>query len=173
MNNNNNNNNSHESRYDRQLRLWEARGQARIEEAHIHLLSVTAVITDVLKNLVLAGIRSYSIEPAAADRLITQADCDSNYFLSPESLGKPVSSVLPVQMTALNASVRCIEDASKIPPPSLVMVSGEEEAQGFMCMNIPVLEVLEGGPYAAIRLTKSEHFGKLIHAHACLWEFIR
>jgi amyloid beta precursor protein binding protein 1 len=45
------------SRYDRQLRLWAASGQAALEEAHILLINSGPGVVGVetLKNLVLPG----------------------------------------------------------------------------------------------------------------------
>lgn len=47
-----------EKKYDRQLRLWAATGQAALEDAHILLVNSGsgAVGTETLKNLVLPGM---------------------------------------------------------------------------------------------------------------------
>lgn len=46
-----------EKKYDRQLRLWAANGQAALEDAHIFLLNSGSgtVGVETLKNLVLPG----------------------------------------------------------------------------------------------------------------------
>lgn len=44
---------SKEKKYDRQLRLWGANGQNRLECAHIALFGATATGCEVLKNLIL------------------------------------------------------------------------------------------------------------------------
>jgi NEDD8-activating enzyme E1 regulatory subunit len=48
---------SKEKRYDRQLRLWAANGQAALEESHVLLVNNGAgtVGVEALKNLVLPG----------------------------------------------------------------------------------------------------------------------
>jgi len=48
---------SKERKYDRQLRLWAANGQAALEEAHILLVNSGSGVAGVeaLKNLVLPG----------------------------------------------------------------------------------------------------------------------
>jgi NEDD8-activating enzyme E1 regulatory subunit len=49
---------SKEKKYDRQLRLWGASGQAGLEEAHILLINGSGpgvIGTETLKNLVLPG----------------------------------------------------------------------------------------------------------------------
>jgi hypothetical protein len=76
-----------EKKYDRQLRLWGASGQAALEETHILLVNNGSGVTGIeaLKNLVLPGIGQFSIlDPA----IVTQADLGVNFFLEDESLGK-------------------------------------------------------------------------------------
>ncbi|RUS25949.1 hypothetical protein BC938DRAFT_471428 [Jimgerdemannia flammicorona] len=42
-------------KYDRQLRLWAANGQAALEGAKVCLINGTATGTEILKNLILPG----------------------------------------------------------------------------------------------------------------------
>jgi amyloid beta precursor protein binding protein 1 len=53
---------SKEKKYDRQLRLWAASGQAALEDAHVLLVQAgpNAVGIETLKNLVLPGQCSLS-----------------------------------------------------------------------------------------------------------------
>jgi len=76
-----------EKRYDRQLRLWGASGQAALEETHILLINNGSGVTGIetLKNLVLPGIGHFSILDSA---LVTEPDLGVNFFLEDESLGK-------------------------------------------------------------------------------------
>lgn len=76
-----------EKKYDRQLRLWGASGQAALEETHILLVNHGSGVTGIeaLKNLVLPGIGQFSIlDPA----VVTEADLGVNFFLDDDSLGK-------------------------------------------------------------------------------------
>uniref|UniRef100_A0A8C5NQ29 NEDD8 activating enzyme E1 subunit 1 n=1 Tax=Junco hyemalis TaxID=40217 RepID=A0A8C5NQ29_JUNHY len=50
-----------EQRYDRQLRLWGDHGQEALESAHVCVINATATGTEILKNLVLPGIGSFTI----------------------------------------------------------------------------------------------------------------
>ncbi|KAJ1991334.1 hypothetical protein H4R33_001397 [Dimargaris cristalligena] len=59
-------------RYDRQLRLWKAHGQARLEAAHICLLNGTATGSETLKNLVL---------PVSDYSLIIATQCSSEMLI--------------------------------------------------------------------------------------------
>lgn len=49
---------SKEKKYDRQLRLWAANGQAALEEAHILVINSGSGVVGIeaLKNLVLPGV---------------------------------------------------------------------------------------------------------------------
>lgn len=69
-----------EQRYDRQLRLWAASGQAALESAHILLVNGTATGASILKNLVLPGVGAFTILDAAT---VTGADLGNNFFLQP------------------------------------------------------------------------------------------
>ncbi|VDN24186.1 unnamed protein product [Gongylonema pulchrum] len=72
-------------RYDRQIRLWGDEGQSRIENANICVLGSSALACEIMKNLVLAGIRSVQIVDAAR---IVAPDFGSNFFLDGE-IGEP------------------------------------------------------------------------------------
>ena len=74
--------------YDRQIRLWGAQAQERIRSAHILLVSLRALGTEIAKNLTLAGISSLTI---IDDELVTEEDLGAQYFLREEDVGKPVS----------------------------------------------------------------------------------
>lgn len=44
------------NKYDRQIRLWGPKGQKRLTEARVALLSCTGAGVEALKNLVLPGV---------------------------------------------------------------------------------------------------------------------
>ncbi|KAI5239024.1 hypothetical protein E4T43_07003 [Aureobasidium subglaciale] len=77
---------SKEKRYDRQLRLWAASGQAALEEAHILLINngPGVVGVETLKNLILPGIGQFTILDSA---LVSQQDLGLNFFLDESTLG--------------------------------------------------------------------------------------
>ena len=58
-------------RYDRQLRIWGEAGQARLEGAHVCLLTCGPTGTEALKNLVLGGIAAFTLVDGAK---VTPAD---------------------------------------------------------------------------------------------------
>lgn len=74
--------------YDRQIRLWGAQAQERIRSAHILLVSLRALGTEIAKTLTLAGISSLTI---VDDGLVTEEDLGAQFFVRGEDVGKPVS----------------------------------------------------------------------------------
>ena len=71
-------------RYDRQLRLWGDHGQTALGRARVCLLNATATGTEILKNLVLPGITSFTVVDSAK---VTACDLGTNFFLSGKYLG--------------------------------------------------------------------------------------
>ncbi|KAF2459055.1 hypothetical protein BDY21DRAFT_318231 [Lineolata rhizophorae] len=78
---------SKEKKYDRQLRLWAASGQAALEDARVLLVNSGPGVVGIetLKNLVLPGIGHFAILDSAA---ISEADLGANFFLEEDSLGE-------------------------------------------------------------------------------------
>lgn len=76
-----------ERKYDRQLRLWAASGQAALESANILLLNSgsATVGVETLKNLVLPGIGKFTI---ADESIVEPADLGVNFFLDQKCCGE-------------------------------------------------------------------------------------
>ena len=94
-----------EKRYDRQLRLWGASGQAALEETHILLINNGSGVAGIeaLKNLVLPGIGQFSIlDPA----VVSEPDLGVNFFLEDESLGKFRAEETVKYLMELNPDVK-------------------------------------------------------------------
>ncbi|EUC35352.1 hypothetical protein COCCADRAFT_35085 [Bipolaris zeicola 26-R-13] len=75
-----------EKKYDRQLRLWGATGQAALESSHILLINSGPGVVGVetLKNLVLPCIGDFTIQDSA---VVNEADLGVNFFLEDQHLG--------------------------------------------------------------------------------------
>lgn len=58
-------------KYDRQLRIWGAHGQKKLENARVCLLNAGPTGSETLKNLVLGGIAAFTIVDDAQVRLKT------------------------------------------------------------------------------------------------------
>ena len=67
------------NKYDRQLRLWGAKGQQSLAETHVVLIGSSSAGTETLKNLVLPGIGSFVVVDVGS--VVTEEDCRSNFFL--------------------------------------------------------------------------------------------
>lgn len=96
---------SKEKKYDRQLRLWAASGQAALEDAHLLLINSGPGVTGVetLKNLVLPGIGQFTIQDSA---LVTEADLGVNFFLDDSALNTPRAETTSRLLQELNPDVR-------------------------------------------------------------------
>ncbi|XP_064610476.1 NEDD8-activating enzyme E1 regulatory subunit-like isoform X2 [Liolophura sinensis] len=89
-------------KYDRQLRLWGDHGQASLESAKVCLINATAVGTEVLKNLILPGIGSFTIVDGGK---VTGEDIGNNFFLCKNSIGKSRAQVATEYLAELNEDV--------------------------------------------------------------------
>ncbi|VUC20172.1 unnamed protein product [Clonostachys rosea] len=93
-----------ERKYDRQLRLWAASGQAALESSNILLLNSGSgtVGVETLKNLVLPGIGSFTI---ADDAIVHDEDLGVNFFLDESSKGKSRAQCCTEFLVELNPEV--------------------------------------------------------------------
>ncbi|KAI0666364.1 hypothetical protein C8Q78DRAFT_1059113 [Trametes maxima] len=131
-------------RYDRQLRIWAASGQAALESSRILLVSSSATSTSILKNLVLPGIGHFSILDAA---ITSPADAGNNFFLNArESIGKPRAQEAVPLLRELNESVQgeaVLKDVKEL----LATEQGKDWISGFSIviahnLDKPTLEEL-------------------------------
>jgi NEDD8-activating enzyme E1 regulatory subunit len=93
---------SKSKRYDRQLRIWGAHGQQRLESAKIALLNCGPTGSETLKNLVLGGIGSFTIIDGAK---VSQYDLGNNFLVNAEGIGQPRAKVVTELLQELNPSV--------------------------------------------------------------------
>ncbi|KAF5013546.1 hypothetical protein FDECE_469 [Fusarium decemcellulare] len=94
-----------ERKYDRQLRLWAASGQAALESANILLVNSGAgtVGVETLKNLVLPGIGRFTIADQAA---VDHEDLGVNFFIDDSWLGKSRAEACTNFLLELNPEVQ-------------------------------------------------------------------
>ncbi|KAF6822799.1 ThiF family protein [Colletotrichum musicola] len=94
-----------EKKYDRQLRLWAASGQAALESANILLMNSGSgtVGVETLKNLVLPGIGKFTI---VDDAIVTESDLGVNFFLDETFLGKSRAQSCTELLLELNFEVQ-------------------------------------------------------------------
>ncbi|KAK4468664.1 hypothetical protein MN116_007848 [Schistosoma mekongi] len=91
-----------EKRYDRQLRLWGDHGQFAIENAKVCLLRAEGLGAEILKNLVLPGVGSFTI---IDDSYVTENDLGTNFFVAENHIGKARAQVVTESLMELNNEV--------------------------------------------------------------------
>ncbi|KAF2396535.1 hypothetical protein EJ06DRAFT_499738 [Trichodelitschia bisporula] len=93
-----------EKKYDRQLRLWAASGQAALEDAHVLLINSGPGVVGVetLKNLVLPGVGHFTILDSA---VVREEDLGVNFFLQEESVGAERAAETCKYLQELNPDV--------------------------------------------------------------------
>jgi len=94
---------SKEKKYDRQLRLWGADGQNKLEAAHIALFGASATGCETLKNLILPGVGRFTI---IDDKKVGDADLGVNFFVVSSSIGKSRAEQTAALLGELNPDVR-------------------------------------------------------------------
>lgn len=96
------------NKYDRQLRLWGDHGQTSLEQARVCLINATATGTEILKNLILPGVGSFTIVDG---NKIKGEDVGNNFFLTQENIGESRAKTATELLNELNDDVNgCYED---------------------------------------------------------------
>lgn len=88
--------------YDRQIRLWGAEAQKKLREAKILVAGVNGVGSELIKNIVLAGIKSLTV---LDDEIVTDYDNTANLFTS-RQLGKNRAEASFPNIASLNPMVQ-------------------------------------------------------------------
>ena len=89
-------------KYDRQLRIWGAHGQARLENARICLLNCGPTGSETLKNLVLGGICAFTVVDGAT---VASSDLGNNFLLAASHMGQPRAKGVTQLLKELNEAV--------------------------------------------------------------------
>ncbi|KAI9801791.1 MAG: hypothetical protein M1825_003164 [Sarcosagium campestre] len=165
---------SKEKKYDRQLRLWAANGQAALEASHVLLANSGSGVVgvEVLKNLILPGVGKFTICDSA---IVTEADLGVNFFLDEDSLGSFRAQRCSELLQELNPDVKVehipvdveklIDDAEFLELYNLVIVTSPIS---LLTLNriitqaeqhkIPVFYVQSVGFYSQISLSLPSSF---------------
>ncbi|XP_015279753.1 PREDICTED: NEDD8-activating enzyme E1 regulatory subunit [Gekko japonicus] len=91
-----------EQRYDRQLRLWGDHGQEALELAHVCLICATATGQEILKNLVLPGVGSFTVVDGSQ---VTGEDVGNSFFLQRSNIGQNRAQCTTELLQELNSDV--------------------------------------------------------------------
>mmetsp|Transcript_10739 Transcript_10739/g.28169 ORF Transcript_10739/g.28169 Transcript_10739/m.28169 type:complete len:539 (-) Transcript_10739:46-1662(-) len=89
-------------KYDRQKRLWGEGGQVRLSKASVCLLGASATGTETLKNLVLGGIKGFTVVDGEKT---SERDLGQNFFVTKSRLGEPRAEVTADLLAELNPDV--------------------------------------------------------------------
>jgi amyloid beta precursor protein binding protein 1 len=139
-----------ERKYDRQLRLWASSGQALLENTHVALIGGTAVGSELLKDLILPNVGSFTV----IDGEVVKEDVDlsANFFVEAENVGLPRASVVVDLLSELNEDVKgfAIEKSLR---QLLAGESGNIEKQKEFWKQFSVVIVSESLPSDLLKLS--------------------
>jgi len=91
------------AQYDRSIRLWGMDAQQRLLAAEAVFHSMRGCFVEVIKNLVLAGIKRIRLQ---CHRPVTEADLNENYYLRKEDIGKPISDAMIPRLQEMNSFIQ-------------------------------------------------------------------
>lgn len=100
-------------RYDRQIRIWGAHGQARLEACRVCMLNCGPTGSETLKNLVLGGIGSFTIVDGSK---VSSRDLGNNFFVHASNVGESRAQVVTGLLRELNEAVEgsYVEEAPEV-----------------------------------------------------------
>uniref|UniRef100_A0A8C5J9G2 NEDD8 activating enzyme E1 subunit 1 n=1 Tax=Junco hyemalis TaxID=40217 RepID=A0A8C5J9G2_JUNHY len=136
-----------EQRYDRQLRLWGDHGQEALESAHVCVINATATGTEILKNLVLPGIGSFTIVDG---NRVSGEDVGNNFFLQKSHIGQSPEKLLDNDPSFFNRFNLVV--ATQLPESTLLRL-----AEVLWNSNIPLLVCRTYGLVGYMRVVIKEH----------------
>ncbi|KAK3737522.1 hypothetical protein QZH41_010636, partial [Actinostola sp. cb2023] len=84
------------------IRLWGDHGQSALEKAKICLINASTTGTEILKNLILPGVGSFTIVDGSK---VTGEDIGNNFFLERASMGKSRAECATELLLELNTDV--------------------------------------------------------------------
>lgn len=88
--------------YDRQIRIWGLNSQQRLRNSKILIVGVNSLSSEVIKNLILAGIGSLTI---LDDRIVTEDNVNDIFFLRKTDVGKTLVDSILKRAQILNPRV--------------------------------------------------------------------
>ncbi|KAL0590737.1 NEDD8-activating enzyme E1 regulatory subunit [Plecturocebus cupreus] len=145
-----------EQKYDRQLRLWGDHGQEALESAHVCLINATATGTEILKNLILPGVGSFTIIDG---NQVSREDAGNNFFRQRGSIGKNRAQAAMEFLQELNSDVSgvlwkrfTVVVATQLPESTLLRL-----ADVLWNSQIPLLICRTYGLVGYMRIIIKEH----------------
>jgi amyloid beta precursor protein binding protein 1 len=135
---------SKSKRYDRQIRIWGAEGQQRLEHARIALLNCSPTGSETLKNLVLGGIASFTIVDG---NKVQPRDLGNNFLVDAARLGHPRAQVVTDLLKEMNDTVSgsYVEDT-----PEELLENNPSFLEGFDLVIATQVCLQDNGAAAAV-----------------------
>nr|CAB3265847.1 SUMO-activating enzyme subunit 1-like [Phallusia mammillata] len=99
------------AQYDRQIRLWGLDAQKRLRKANVLVAGIGGLGSEVVKNIVLAGIDSITL---LDDRVVTEEDLFSQLLVTPDDIGKNLAEASKPRTQELNPNVTVIVDVEPL-----------------------------------------------------------
>lgn len=90
---------AHDAKYDRQLRLWGAKGQQRLEQSSLLVFGSSALACELIKNLVLPNLTRVTL---VDDHQVNIGDVGNNWFLRHEDIGRSRAECVCTAMRDMN-----------------------------------------------------------------------
>lgn len=104
--------------YDRNIRVWGKENQMKLSNSHVLLINLTCSVTELAKNLLLAGINLYLYDKdqKGNNKKVSEREVNSNYFLNSANLNKDRINILKECLQSINlfASVKELESLDKL-----------------------------------------------------------
>eukprot|EP00727_Mastigamoeba_balamuthi_P009554 m51a1_g5220 putative amyloid beta precursor protein-binding protein 1 (816) ;mRNA; r:265935-269221 len=158
-------------KYDRQIRLWGEEAQQRLEQASVCLVNGSATGTEILKNLVLPGIKSFAVVDAAPVR---ECDLGNNFFVTSDDVGRPRAEAVTSSLLELNDRVhgscitndvlRVIEERPEFFKDFSVVVATQLEeaslvrlAEHLWGLGVPLVVARSYGFVGYLRIAAPDH----------------
>ncbi|TYZ61300.1 hypothetical protein PybrP1_010524, partial [[Pythium] brassicae (nom. inval.)] len=120
--------------YDRQMRLWGVEAQKRLQSSHVLVSGLSALGSELVKNLVLAGLNVTVHDP----RAVTPRATAAQFFFAAEDIGRSRAEVALERAEELNPLVRVrheVTPLSGLPDEffhafsAICLVGADKEAQ--------------------------------------------
>ncbi|KAF2070716.1 hypothetical protein CYY_007970 [Polysphondylium violaceum] len=89
--------------YDRGIRLWGVDAQNRLRQAKVLFIGINSLMSEIIKNTVLAGIDSITL---IDNHIVTIQDLSCHLFLTHDSIGKKRADESVQSITELNPLVK-------------------------------------------------------------------
>ncbi|XP_075678941.1 SUMO1 activating enzyme subunit 1 [Dermatophagoides pteronyssinus] len=150
--------------YDRQIRLWGVNAQQKIRATDVFLVCLDGLASEVVKNLVLAGINSITI---LDDQPVSQFDMLNNIF-SQNQIGMNRAEACQKAVNQLNPMVKVniMKDQTLS-----TLLSDEMEAKNFL-KSFNVVILVNNGLDMASKLNEFCHQLCIPFFFTCSWGYL-